>query len=299
MYLCRGTQLGLIVAVLALAGAAGAAPWRVTLAGEQATVETGGPLGLRVSAPAVVTPGGEILLRLAWAAPEGAPLEAEVRLSVSGGECPAQVTVGPAGAPVTWQAPRRPGAAWLEAQAGEQRLVLPVLVWPGSGPAEVESTLVDAALTLDRWMYWPVGATCQVGSFPPSGEEEGGARVSCVFSPGAESYVDLTKRTFLRGLPLELNLQARASAALRLEVILEDAGGQRFAYPGELPASEQWAPVGVSLSSPARWWGGAGDGRPQFPLSFLSLRLLPTEAAAVEVGVRHVIARTLAPAPAG
>ena len=81
-------------------------------------------------------------------------------------------------------------------------------------------------------------------------------------------------------------------------MILEDAGGRRFAYPAELPASAQWAPVTVSLTSPARWWSGAGDDRPQFPLSFLSLRLLPAETAAVEVGVRHVIARTLAPAPA-
>jgi hypothetical protein len=173
----------------------------------------------------------------------------------------------------------------------------PLLIWPGAGPAQIESTLVDTAQSPEPWVYWPDSAQVALGALDP---EEGGSWLRYAFvGPYWPGYVDLTRRTYLRGMPLDMNLEVKGeTGGARLAAILEDATGQRFCYPLGAVRWPEWTHVRGSLRGPTRYWGGASDGQPHYPLAFLSLRLLqgPSGSRTTgEVHVRNVFVRTLAP----
>ncbi len=264
------------------------------------SVQPGG-LALLPEAP-VVAPGGRLVLRLVcWTA--GAPCSGEVSLQASAGSLPGSVAIAAGEAEVTFTAPARPGEVLLEAARGNLRTQQRLLIWPGEGPAEMESTLVDAALSLDGWMHWPVGATVRLGTVAAETQAGGGgAFLDYAFtgepSPG---YVDLTRRTYLRGVPLDLNLEVQGEGrGTRLQAILEDVTGQRFTYDLGALRWPLWTPRQVSLEGPAPYRGGANDGVPHYPLSFLSLRVIQGPAGSATSGrvcLRNVFVRTLAPAP--
>jgi hypothetical protein len=207
----------------------------------------------------------------------------------------------PAGASVTLTAPDRPGSYAPGAWANGAQAAIPLLVWPGHGTPQIESVLIDTANQLQNWAYWPVAAEITSGRVREADEDAGSwlhYRFTGAYWPG---YVDLTKRTALRGVPTDLNVEVRGeTGGARLEAILEDETGQRFCYPlGELLWPE-WTPLRVSLRGLTRYWGGAADGVPHYPLNFLSLRLVQGpegSAAAGQVELRNVFVRTLAPGP--
>lgn len=264
------------------------------------SVEPGG-LVLLPEAP-VAAPGGRLPVRLVCWTP-GAALSGEVSLRASAGSLPTSVALGAEGAQVTYIAPTRPGEVLLEAALGTLRTQQRLLIWPGEGPAQVESTLVDAALNLDGWMHWPVGAAVRLGTVAAETQAGGaGAFLDYAFTgepwPG---YVDLTRRTYLRGVPLDLNLEVQGEGrGTRLQAILEDVTGQRFTYDLGALRWPLWTPLQMSLEAPAPYSGGANDGVPHYPLSFLCLRLVqgpPASATSGRVCLRNVFVRTLAPAP--
>ena len=174
---------------------------------------------------------------------------------------------------------------------------LPLLIWPGAGPTQIESALVDTAQSPEPWMYWPDSAQVALGALDV---EEGGSWLRYAFvGPYWPGYVDLTRRTYLRGLPLDINVELKGeTGGARLAAILEDATGQRFCYPLGALRWPEWTQVRGSLRGPTRYWGGAADGTPHYPLAFLSLRLLQGPAGSKtsgEVHLRNVFVRTLTP----
>ncbi|HEY3396922.1 MAG TPA: hypothetical protein VGM19_04610 [Armatimonadota bacterium] len=256
-------------------------------------------LGLTAASPVVATGGEDPMSLTAPEASSAGPRS--VYLTATAGHVPFLTTLSDSSGDFTYEAPATAGAVTVAAKLGALRQEQRLLVWPGSGPAEVESILVDPTSTFDQWMHWPVGATISLGA--TSGEAEaggGGAVLEYAFtSPAWPAYVDFTHRTVLRGLPLDLNLEVQgAGAGTRLEAILEDARGQRFCYPlGEVNHAE-WTSLRGSLQGPTRYWGGPADGSPRYPLAFLSLRVIqgPTGSATHgRVQMRNVFIRALAP----
>ena len=257
-----------------------------------------GGVGAVLSAP-VVAPGNPLWVHLLARDAQGQPQPGAMVLLRLG---TTRLQVGlehspPAGLKVSLSAPKQPGLHPVLATLGNRATALPLLVWPGTAAAQIESILVDTAQSPEPWEYWPVAAQADLGSL---GGEEGGTRLRYAFTgsywPG---YVDLTRRTTLRGLPLDLKVELKGEThGARLTAILEDATGQRFCYPLGALRWPEWTPVRASLRGPTRSWGGVNDGVMHYPVSFLSLRLLQGPAGSRpsgEVHLRNVFVRTLAP----
>lgn len=262
------------------------------------TVRLGGPALLT---PAVLAAGEKHFLEALYWSPDSPRENQGIELRASAGKIQELALAGPAPAEIEYTAPATPGLVTLEARVDGLRSSQSVLSWPGRLPLQIESTLVDPAHTLDAWMYWPVAAevTLASGGDP---QQSGGASLAFAFTgPCRPGYVDLTRRTFLRGAPLDLNLDVRGdSGGARLQAILEDAGGQRFCYDLGPVAAEDWTALRGSLRGPARYWGGAGDGLPRYPLYFLSLRLVQGPEGTSPSGklfLRDVFVRSMAPTP--
>lgn len=248
----------------------------------------------------VAAPGQAVIYKVYARDAEGQPQSiAGAKLQVGGRE----LLIGGAGEVAEFGplAPVKAGNYPVTASVGGRSATAPLLVWPGQGSAQVESQLVDTAGDLERWEYWPVAARISSGALPDEGEGAG-SWVRYAFTgtywPG---YVDLTRRTLLRGLPLDVNVEVRGEGGgTRLEAILEDATGQRFCYPLGALRWPEWTPVRGSLRGPTRYWGGAGDGVPHYPMAFLSLRIVQGprgSAAGGQLEMRNVFVRTLAPGP--
>jgi hypothetical protein len=262
-------------------------------------------IAVRAGGPAILTPpvlaAGEkaTLQALDWDPESDRPLH-KVALKASAGQITPTVSAGEKPVDFSYTAPAVPGLVVLQALAAQTQAAHRVLVWEGQEPLQTESVLVDPAFGLAGWSYWPVAAQVKLAAVGAGGE--GGAAVSYTWTgPYQPGYADLTRRTFLRGVPLEVDLEAQGdSGGARLEAILEDATGQRFCYdlgPVKAPA---WTPVAAAVQGPTRYWGGAKDGQPHYPLYFLSLRIIqgPTgSAASGEIFLRDVFVRTQAPTP--
>lgn len=264
------------------------------------------PGGLSLITPSLVLAANqEFLLQVMARGPQGEllPGPEALALQASGGSLPAQATLTHGLAEFYYQTPATPGEVVLAARCGDLHTARRLLVWPGRGRVSIESILVGAALGLDAWMYWPMAARCQAGTVAEEAEPGGAAAVLNYRFTGAywPGYVDLNKRTHLRGLPLELNLEVQGEGGgSRLQAILEDSSGQRFCYSlGEL-RWPIWTPLRANLQGPARFWGGAADGQFHYPLYFRGLRVVqgPIGSAQTgQLGLRNVFVRTLAPGP--
>jgi len=269
----------------------------------QITVRRGG-LSLIAPSP-VLAADREFLLQVIARGPQGEFIAGPetITLQASGGSLPERVTLTYGRAEFYYQTPATPGEVVLEARWGDLHISRRLLVWPGEDPASTESILVDPALRLDAWMYWPVEARCWTGTVADATQPDGRAAVlNYQFTgPGWPGYVDLTKRTYLRGLPLELNLEVHGEGGgTRLQVILEDSTGQRFCYSLGKLRWPIWTPLRASLQGPTRFWGGAADGRFHYPLYFRGLRVVegpPGSSRSGQLRLRNVFVRTLAPRP--
>jgi hypothetical protein len=216
---------------------------------------------------------------------------------------PDRVKAGEQPADFSYTAPATPGVVLLRALGPQTQAAQRVLIWAGHAPVQTESVLVDPAFGLAGWNYWPFAARLGLGAVGTEAQTgAGGASVAYTWTgPYQPGYVDLTRRTFLRGAPLDVNLEVQGdSAGARLQAILEDSTGQRFCYDLGPVKSKDWSPVRVSVEGPTRYWGGAKDGLPHYPLYFLSLRIVqgPTGSpASGTIWLRDVFVRTLAPTP--
>lgn len=262
-------------------------------------VHPGGPA---ILGPPVLAAGEKHVLQALYWNPDYQPRTWSLELRASAGCIQPLVLTDTRPADFEYTAPATPGPVVLEAWLDRERAAQRVLIWSGHSPLETESTLVNPIGGPADWMYWPFAAQAALGAVRD--DEQGAAGTSLAFNftgPYWPGYVDLTRRTFLRGLPLEWRAQVQASSTgVRLQVILEDASGQRFCYDlGPLSASV-WTDLRGNLQGPTRYWGGAGDGLARFPLYFLSLRLVQGPAgtpASGEIRLRDVFVRTLAPTP--
>lgn len=262
-------------------------------------VHPGGPA---ILGPPVLAAGEKHVLQAMYWNPDYQPRTWSLELRASAGSMQELVLTDGRPGDFEYTAPATPGPVVLEARLDQERSARRVLVWSGHSPLETESTLISPTGGPADWMYWPFAAQATLGLVPE--EEEGSTGTSLAFNftgPYWPGYVDLTRRTFLRGLPLELWAQVQTDrAGARLQAILEDASDQRFCYDlGPVPASV-WTVVRGSLQGPTRYWGGAGDGIARFPLYFLSLRLVQGpegSPASGKIRLRDVFVRTLAPTP--
>ncbi len=262
------------------------------------TVRLGGPA---ILTPPVLAAGQKHFLQALYWNPDYLSRTWAIELKASAGTIQELTMAGPKPGDFEYTAPAAPGPVALEARLDEARSAQRVLIWPGQSPAQIESTLIDPTATFDHWMYWPFAAEVTLGS-DASGGEAGGASLAFTFiGPYRPGYVDLTRRTLLRGAPLDVNLEVQGnSGGARLQAILEDASGQRFCYDLGPVQTQDWTAFRGSVQGPARYWGGAGDGFPRYPLYFLSLRLVQGpegSAASGEIRLRDVFVRTMAPTP--
>jgi hypothetical protein len=265
------------------------------------TVRPGGPA---ILSPAPVLAAGEKhVLQAAYWNPDYLPRMWSIELKASAGIVQELTMAGPKPGDFQYTAPAVPGPVTLEARVDEVRSAQRLLIWRGHSPVQVESTLIDPTNALAGWMYWPFAARVTLATVAPEAEAgAGGAWLAYTFTgPYRPGYVDLTRRTFLRGLPLDVNLQVQGdSGGARLQAILEDASGQRFCYDLGPVQAKEWAALRGNVQGPARYWGGAQDGTPRYPLYFLSLRVLQgPEGSSTSGGiwVRDVFVRTMAPTP--
>ncbi len=262
-------------------------------------VHPGGPA---ILAPPVLAAGEKHVLQAMYWNPDYQPRTWSLELRASAGSIQELVLTDARPGDCEYTAPATPGPVVLEAQLDQEQAARRVLIWSGHSPVETESTLISPTGGPADWMYWPVAAQASLGAVPDEEGETGGTSLVFNFTgPHWPGYVDLTRRTFLRGLPFELRAQVRGDrAGARLQAILEDASSQRFCYDlGPTPTSV-WTTVRGSLQGPTRYWGGAGDGIARFPLYFLSLRLVQgSEGTPVsgEIRLRDVFVTTLAPTP--
>ena len=262
------------------------------------TVRPGGPA---ILAPPVLAAGEKHFLQALYWDPDRHSGTWAIDLKASAGRIQELTIAGAKPGDFEYTAPTSAGPVTLEARVDEARSSQRILIWNGHSPVQEESTLIDSASTLDHWMYWPFAAQVTLGS-EASGGEAGGASLAYTFTgPYQPGYVDLTRRTFLRGAPLDVNLQVRGDGGgARLQAILEDATGQRFCYDLGTVVAADWTALRGSVRGPARYWGGAKDGVAHYPLYFLSLRVVQGPEGSAkrgEIHLREVFVRTLAPTP--
>lgn len=260
------------------------------------------PGGVALLTPPVLAAGEKHALQALHWNPDYQPRAWTVDLSASAGEIQRQVATGADGkaGDFTYTAPSASGPVRLEAKVGESQTAQRVLVWEGHSPVQTESTLIDPSFVVDGWMYWPFAAQVTLAEVPE--DEDGGAALSYAFTgPYRPGYVDLTRRTFLRGTPQEVSLEAQGDThGARLQAILQDASGQSFCYDLGPVNAPEWATIRGSVQGPTRYWGGDDNGVPQYPLYFQSLRLVQGPDGSAPTGtlrLRDVMVRTIAPAP--